>query len=259
MFEQSKNSELHILSTPSIITGTFDTGVHTLTAMLNNMIPGITDFGYDHDLKVERKGAGQWKKNKPVGIIDSYAGIKGSFDVEGHDGEKAVLAAINKIALASYKNAAYNRLFPVFLMANVETDDGTPMKCHFCWNCKIDAIPKKVSPDAKRFSFQGIYATDFEDLRGKYFTKDGAATPVTSIPVPTGDTAISWTDEDEATRYTLAMLVYRTATGAITVYKEVASAPAAGEYSATGSTITMNASDGLATGDKALIAYLVNA
>jgi hypothetical protein len=258
-YEQARNGEFHIISSPAIVSGTFDTGANTLLAMFANQIPGITDFGYDHENDVQRRGKGQWGKNKPTGITDEYGGIKGNFDVEAHEGEKAVLAAIHKKTVAAYVSGRYNRLQEFFILANIETDDGAPMKCHFCWNCKVDGVPKKVSGDAKRFSFQGIIATDFEEKRGKYMTKDGNATPVTSIAIPTGDTAITWTDDQDQARFTLLVLVYRTATASVKEYVEVAATPAAGQYTATGSTITLNASDGLAANDKALVVYLVNA
>jgi len=220
--------------------------------MLANAIPGITDFGYDHELGVERRGKGQFGLNKPVGITDEYGGIKGSFDVEGTDGEKAVLAAINRIARSSFVNGHYNKLYEFFILANVTTDDGVALNAHFCDTCKIDASPKKISPDAKRISFQGIIGQDFAGKKIRYMVVDGAATPVTALNFV--DTPAAWIDENGVTRYALLVLKYSSNTNT-RLYR--AAAAAAGYYSETDSAVTLHADNGLGTGEKALVAYLV--
>lgn len=256
MFEQKRNAQLHIISSPAIITGTFTDSAGVTAAMLANAIPGVTDFGYDHELGVERRGKGQFGANKPVGITDEYGGIKGNFDVEGTDGEKAALAALNRIARASYVNANYNKLNEVFILANVTADDGAALAAHFCDTCKVDSVPKKVGPEAKRFSFQGIIARDFAGKKIRYHVVNGNATPVTALSYPTGETAAAWTDENGVSRYALLVLKYKD-TDKTVKRLELAAAAAAGYYSETGSAVTIHADDGLAASDKAVVVYLV--
>jgi len=255
-FEMKRNAQFHLISSPNIITGTFADTAGVTAAMLANAIPGVSDFGYDHELGVERKGKGQFGANRPVGIVDEYGGIKGNFDVEGKDGENAVLAVMGRIARASYVNANYNKLFESFIIANVTADDGAAMTAHFCETCRIDGVPKKVGADAKRFSFQGIIAHDFAGKKIRYHVVDGNATPVTALNYPTGETAAAWVDDLGVTRYTLLVLKYKALDS--TVKKlELASVAAAGYYSETGSAITIAAADGLAASDKAVVVYLV--
>ena len=255
-FEMKRNAQFHVISSPNTITGTFTNTAGVTAAMLANAIPGVTDFGYDHELGVERKGKGQFGANRPVGIIDEYGGIKGNFDVEGIDGERAVLATMSRIARASFINANYNKLFECFLLANVTADDGAAMTAHYCETCRIDGVPKKVGPDAKRFSFQGIIARDFAGKKIRYHVVSGNATPVTALNYPTSETAASWNDELAQARYAVLVLRYNDTDK--TVKKlELATAAAAGYYSETGSAVTLAAADGLAASDKALVVYLV--
>lgn len=159
-FEMKRNAQFHLISTPAIITGTFTDTAGVTAAMLANAIPGVTDFGYDHELGVERRGKGQFGVNKPVGLTDEYGGIKGSFDVEGTDGEQAVLAAINRVDREDYINANYNALKQFWLVAN-EYRDGIPKHGYFVGPCKLDALPRKIGPNAKLFGFQSLDAQDF--------------------------------------------------------------------------------------------------
>lgn len=256
MFEQGRNSQLLIISAISALAaGTYTDSAGVTAALKANAIPGITDFGYDHEMGVERRGAGQFGQNKPVGITDEYAGLKGSFDCEGSVGETAVLAAINKKVRATFVNGNYNKLFPFFILANVTDDDGNALRAHFLDTCKVDAVPKKIGPDAKRFSFQGIIGNDFAGKKLRFHIKDGAATPVTNIPLPTGETAAAWTDEDGTSRY--AVLVLRLSSSGTQKRLYVASAAASGYYADASGVLTLHADDGLAVGDKLLAAYLV--
>lgn len=255
-FELKRNSQLLVISSPATFIGSFTNTADVTAAMLANAIPGVSDFGYDHELGVEVRGKGQFGANKPVGLTDEYGGIKGNFDVEGTSGERAVLAAISRYARASFVNANYNKLFESFIIANVTTDDGAAVTAHFCDTCKVDSVPKKVGPDAKRFSFQGIIARDFSEKKIRVHVVNGAATPVTALSYPTGETAASWKDEFEATRYALLVLKYKDVDKTVKRLEPAASA-AAGYYSETGSAITLHTGDGLTTNDKALIVYLV--
>lgn len=256
-FELKRNAQLHIISSPAIVTGTFATSADVTAAMLANAIPGVTDFGYDHQLGVEVRGKGQFGANKPVGITEEYGGIKGSFDAEGTDGEKAVLAAVSRIARASFVNANYNKLNEVFILANVTADDGAALAAHFIDTLKIDSVPKKVGPDAKRFSFQGIIGRDFAGKKLRYHVVSGNdVTPVTAVNFPTGETAASWTDENGTIRYALLVLRFE-GTDSTVKRLERAAAAAAGYYSETGSAVTLVAADGLQASDKLLVAYLV--
>ena len=255
-FEMKKNAQFQLISSPATITGTFTNTAGVTAAMLANAIPGVTDFGYDHELGVERKGKGQFGANKPVGIIDEYGGIKGNFDVEGTDGEKAVLAAVNRIARASFVNSNYNKLYESFIIANVTADDGAALVAHYCETIRIDGAPKKVGADAKRFSFQGIIGRDFAGKKLRYHVVPGNATPVTALNYPTSETAATWNDELAQARYAVLVLRYNAADN--TVKKlELASVAATGYYSETGSAVTLATADGLAASDKALVVYLV--
>lgn len=255
-FELKRNAQLHIISSPAIVTGVFTASADVTAAMLANAIPGVTDLGYDHQLGVEVRGKGQFGANKPVGITEEYGGIKGSLDVEGTDGEKAVLAAVSRIARASYVNANYNKLNEIFILANVTADDGAALAAHFLDTLKIDSVPKKVGPDAKRFSFQGIIGRDFAGKKLRYHVIPGNAVPVTALTYPTGETAAFWSDENGQTRYALLVLRFN---GADSTVKrlQLATTAAAGYYSETGSAVTLAVADGLAAADKALVAYLV--
>ncbi len=253
-FEQNRNAEMLIISSAGIMAGTFTNTAAVDAAIKANAIPGITAFGYDHQLDVQVRGKGQFGRNKPVGITDEYGGIKGNFDVEGTDGEKAVLAAINRIALASYVNANYNNLYEFYVLANVTTDDGAALVAHFCEQCKVDGVPKKISAEAKRFSFQGIFGRDFGGKKIRFHVVDGAATPVTALSYPTSETPYGWTDENGDTRYALLILRYDSA--GTNLKLELADTAAAGYYSETDSAVTLHADNGLAEGDKALVVYL---
>ena len=255
-YEKKRNAQLHIISSPAIITGTFTNSAGVTAAMLDNAIPGVTDFGYDHELGVERRGKGQFGANKPVGLTDEYGGIKGNFDVEASDGERAVLAAISRIARASFVNANYNKLYECYILAIVTEDDGAALAAHFCEICKVDSVPKKVGPDAKRFSFQGIIGRDFASKKIRYQVVNGNVTPVTALNYPTGETATSWTDENGVTRYALLVLKYKDSDKTVKRL-EIATTAAAGYYSETGSAVTIASADGLSTNDKALVVYLV--
>lgn len=255
-FEMKRNAQLHIISTPAIITGTFTNTAGVTAAMLANCIPGVTKFGYEHEMGVERKGKGQFGANKPVGIIEEYGGIKGSIDIEGVDGERAALSALSRIARASFVNANYNKLNECFILANVTTDDGAALNAHFCDTIKIDGVPKDVGPDVKRISFQGIIARDFAGKKIRYHVVPGNATPVTALSYPTGETAAAWTDENGTSRYALLVLRYNSSDSTVRRL-ELATAAAAGYYSETGSAVTLAAADGLAASDKALVVYLV--
>lgn len=256
MFEQNRNAELHIISSPNIIPGVFTAAADVKTSMKENQIPGITDFGYDHQLGVEIRGKGQFGKNRPVGITDEYGGIKGSFDAEGVEGETAILAAINKMNRATFITSNYNKLQEFFIIANVTTDDGAPLASHFCMNCKVDGVPKKISGDAKRFSFQGIYARDFRGHLLHYHVVDGNATPVTAANYPTTEVPIAWADYDGTQRYAVAVLLYDDATKGVTEMS-LATAAAKGFYSETDSAVTLHADNGLKANDKLVVVYLV--
>ncbi|ATW24168.1 hypothetical protein [Candidatus Formimonas warabiya] len=254
-FEKKRNANLLVLSTPAVFAGTFTDSAGVTAAMANNAIPGATDFGYDHDLGVTLQGKGQFGLNKPVGLTDEYGGIKGNFDIQGTDGEAAVLAAVSRIARSAFVNANYNKLYECFLIANILEDDGAALRAHFCETCRIDAVPKKVGPDAKRFSFQGVIGRDFVNKKIRVAVINGAASPVTAVNYPTGETAAAWIDDNGTSRYALLVLKYKDSDKTVKRL-ELASAAAAGYYSETGSAITLHTADGLATNDKALIVYL---
>lgn len=255
-FEQNRNAELHIISSAGILSGTFATAADVLAAMKANAIPGITEFGYDHEMEVQRRGAGQFGKNKPVGLTDRYNGVRGNFDVEGTDGENAVLAAINRIARASYVGGTYNKLHELFIIANVTEDDGAALKAHFVGPSKVDAVPKKVTPDAKRFSFQSVIGYDFSGKKIHYHVVDGAATPVVAIPYPTNETAVAFEHDEGGQRHALLVMRYNAADKTNRIL-QLATAAAGGFYTETADAVTLHATDGLAVGDKLLVAYLV--
>ena len=125
-----------------------------------NAIPGVISFGYDHEFETERYGKGQFGANKPVGVPDVYAGVKGSFEIEGIDGDQAVFAAICRVDREDYINANYNALKQFWLVAN-EYRDGIPKHGYFVGPCKLDALPRKIGPNAKLFGFQSLDAQDF--------------------------------------------------------------------------------------------------
>lgn len=254
-FEQARNSELFILQNAGIVPGTFTATADVVTAMIANRIPGVTDFGYDHENDVQRRGKGQFGQNKPVGITDAYNGIKGSLDTEGADGETAVLAAINGQAKDGFVLGHYNKLKPFFVIANVKDDNGNPLAGHICYECKADGVPKKISGDAKRVSFQGVEAMDFRGKTVRFAVIQGNATPVVSLAYPTGATPYGWKDEDSVTRYALLVLRFD---GTAQASRRLAygSAAAAGVFAETSSAITLNAADGLAVADKALIVWV---
>ncbi|MFZ3171968.1 MAG: hypothetical protein WA118_08315 [Carboxydocellales bacterium] len=256
MFEQNRNAHLWLISAANILAGTYTATADVTTAMKTHEIPGITAFGYDHELGVERKGKGQFGKNKPIGLIDEYGGIKGNFDAEGVDGENAVLAVVNKIARASFVNGHYNKLKEFFLLANIYDDDGVILKSHFCDTCKIDSAPKSIGADAKRFSFQGITGNDFMGKKLRFHVVDGNATPVTACTFPTTEVPYAWVDEDGATRYALLVLKYKDTDKSHKRF-ELAAVAAAGYYSETVSAVTLHADNGLAANDKLVVVYLV--
>lgn len=256
MFEQNRNAHLIILTAAEIITGSFATSADITAALKANRIPGVTDFGYDHELDVQRRGKGQFGLNKPVGLTDEYGGIKGSFDVEGFEGEKAALAAMNGKARADFFQGNYNKLRDLFFLAWTTANDGAPLNTHFCDTCMIDGVPKKISGDAKRFSFQGVYGRDFLEKSPRIHVFDGAATPVTACNFASGEVPVQWEDEDGTDRFALLVLKYDDATGFNKRILPGASATA-GYYTETATGITLAAADGLAEGNKLLVVYLV--
>ena len=256
-FELNRNAQFHIITSAGILTGTFADSAGVTAAMLANCIPGITDFGYDHELGVERKGEGQFGVNKPIDLTDSYKGIKGTFTAEGSEGEKAVLAALAGVARSSFVNAVYNKMRKAYLVANITDDDGSPLNAHFCDTVKIEMASKAIGGDqAHKYPFQGIWGQDFPGHKLRYFVMNGNATPVTALTFPTGETPVAWLDENKASRY--ALLVLRFA-GATSTDKRLlyATAAAAGYYSETSTAVTLATGDGLAATDKALVVYPV--
>ncbi len=127
---------------------------------VSNAIPGVTAFGYDHDIENERRGKGQFGASKPVGITDTYAGIKGSFDVEGVNGERAVLAAIARVDRSVFVNVNANALKTFWIVANEYKRDGLPVQGYFVGPCKLDTTPKGIGKQI-RFSFQAVEGQDF--------------------------------------------------------------------------------------------------
>ncbi len=255
-FEQNKNAQLVLVSTPAIVTGTFDTSANATLAMKANAVPGANVFSWDPQIEVTVRGAGQFGSNKPVGMTTIYKGVKGNFDVEGTDGEKRVLAILNRTAYTSFLNSLDNKLFEFFAICNITEDDGAALRAHFLDTCRIDGTPKGVGGDAKRFSFQGIIGYEFVGKKLKINITNGDAVPVTNCPLPTGDTAVQWTDEEATARYALLVAKYKNSDMTVTRLKKAAAA-AAGYYAETSGAITLHADDGLGTSDKLITVYMV--
>jgi len=255
-FEQNKNAQLVLVTSPAILLGTFDTSANAAAAMKTNAIPGITAFSWDPQHEVNVRGSGQFGKNKPVGMTTIYKGIKGNMDAEGSDGNKFIQAALNRIAKASFVSGLDNKLFEFYGICNVTEDDGAALSAHFIGPCRVDSSPKNIGGDAKRYSFQGLWGIEFAGKKIKIDVTDGAGVPVTNCTLPTGDTAVAWKDEEGTDRYALLAMRFNTADSTVKILERAATA-AAGYYSETSSAITLHTADQLATGDKLITVYVV--
>jgi len=235
---QNKNSKLFIIGSPNAY----------------GEIPGVQAFGYDPQRTLQRRGINTFSGDGPVAITDNFEGVTGSFDVEGVDGEKAVMAYAARQALTSFVSYHPSNNMPVYIVAKNFDDDGvTPLSCDFIDTAKIGTLRRGVITSAAQFPFEAL---NYKEVFGKEIVIEefeGAATPVTSLTL--GNTAAALKDKDGNDYY--ALLVLRQVSGSTAVERlKKADTASDGYYSETSTAITLSTEDGLATGDKALVVYV---
>lgn len=235
---QNKNSKLFIIGAP----------------MAYGEIPGVQAFGYDPQRRLERRGINTFSGDGPVAITDSFEGVTGSFDVEGVDGEKAVMAYASRQDLTSFVSYVPTKNMPVYIVTKNFDDDGvTPLGCDFVDTAKIGTLRRGVITNNAQFPFEAL---GYKEVFGKEILIeefDGdATTPVTTLTL--GNTAAALKDKDGNDYY--ALLVLRQTSGSIAVERLTKAATASdGKYSETSTAITLATEDALAGGDKALVVY----
>ncbi|HBX22672.1 MAG TPA: hypothetical protein DEF34_03390 [Desulfotomaculum sp.] len=235
---QNKNSELHVIGGP----------------FAYGEIPGVQAFGYDPQRTLQRRGNNTFSGDGPVAITDNFEGVTGSFDVEGVDGEKAVMAYAARQALASFVSGHPTSNMPVFIVAkNFDDDKVTPLGCDFIDTAKIGTLRRGVITGAAQFPFEALNYREVFDKEILIEEVAGAATPVTALTL--GETAAALKDKDGNDYYALAVLI-QTQDSAVVKRLLKAETAVAGYFSETSTAITLHADDGLAATDKALVVYV---
>lgn len=235
---QNKNSKLFVIGGPYAY----------------GEIPGVQAFGYDPQRKLERRGNNTFSGDGPVAITDSFEGVTGSFDAEGVDAEKAVLAYASRQALSTFISYHPVNNMPVYIVAKNFDDDGvTPLGCDFVDTAKIGSLKRGVITGNAQFPFEALKYKEVFDKEIIIQEFPGNATPVTVLTLSA--TAAALKDKSGADYYALAVLKQTSGT---TVVKRLlkAAVAAAGYYSETSSAVTLAAGDGLTAADKGLVIWV---
>ncbi len=235
---QNKNSKLFIIGGP----------------YAHGEIPGVQAFGYDPQRKLERRGMNTFSGDGPVAITDNFEGVTGSFDVDGVEGETAVMAYASMQAVTGFVSYHPNHNYPLYLVAKNFADDGvTPLSCDFIDTAKIGTLKRGVITGAAQFPFEAL---KYREVFGKEIIIQnfaGNATPVTALTLSA--TAKALEDKDGNDFYALAVLIQTE--GTTTVRRlEKATVAAAGFYSETSSAVTLATGDGLTATQKALVVWV---
>lgn len=235
---QNKNSKLFIVGGPYAY----------------GEIPGVQAFGYDPQRKLERRGMNTFSGDGPVAITDQFEGVTGSFDVEGIDGETAVMAYASMQAIEDFVSYHPNANYPIYLVAKNFADDGsTPLSCDFIDTAKIGSLKRGVITGNAQFPFEAL---KYREVFGKEIIIQefaGNATPVTALTL--SSTAKALEDKGGNDYYALAVLIQSQNT---TTVRRLAKATVAavGFYSETASAITLATEDGLTATQKALVIWV---
>jgi|GEM_PF-2275311 len=243
---QNKNSRLFIIGGP----------------FAYGEIPGVQAFAYDPQRTLQRRGTNTFSGDGPVAITDNFEGVTGTFEVDGVDAEKAVMAYASRQQLSSFTSYHPSNNMPVFMVAKCFDDDGvTPLGCDFIDEAKIGTLTRGVQTGNARWPFEAL---NYKEVFGNEIVIeafDGSGTPVVSLAT-TSDTnspAVALEDKAGNTYYALAVLIQTNAGTKIVKRLQRAVAAAPGYFSeavAAGKlTITLHADDGLTTGEKALVVY----
>lgn len=229
-FEQNPNSHLTLIGAPYAW----------------GELPGVQAFGYNQLRTVTRRGTKTFGTAGPSGITKNYEGVSGTFDVEGTDGENAVLAYASRTALASF--VSYDPvagLMPAYLVANIFDDDGeTPLRSHLVYNAELGQLARGLPDNARQFSFEALKAREFAGKQIIVQEFNGNATPVTAL-------TLSSTALQDPVTGNYALLVLRQASSAtkvVTVLKKTT------DYTETGTAVTLVS--GLTTNEKALVFFV---
>lgn len=227
-FEQNRNGEFFVIGGP------FQYGEPM----------GVTGFAFDHQMGVQRRGAGQFGRNRPIGITDRYEGATGTIEIEGTEAAKTLMAHISRTLEASFINHPANRLYPFYLVVNVYDDDETtPLRSYFVYLAKLSGAPVNVAGDTLRYTFEAVIALEFHGKVLQIDVEDGAATPVTAMNFAAEAAQVK--NIDNAARY--AVLVLKQTSNTSKVVTELAHTT---DYTETSSGITLVS--GLAAGERAL-------
>ncbi|MTI83436.1 MAG: hypothetical protein FH756_05895 [Firmicutes bacterium] len=234
---QNKNSKLFVIGGPNAY----------------GEIPGVQAFGYDPQRTLQRRGTNTFSGDGPVAITDNFEGVTGSFDIEGVEGEKAVMAYAARQDLTTFVSYHPSNNMPVYIVAKNFDDDGvTPLSCDFIDTAKIGTLRRGVITNAAQFPFEALKYKEVFDNEIVIEEFDGAATPVTDLTL--SGTATALKDKDGNTYY--ALLVLKQTSGGTVERLELADVAADGYYSETETAITLSTDDGLNTDDKALVVYV---
>ena len=235
---QNKNSKLYVIGGPHAY----------------GEIPGVQAFGYDPQRRLERRGINTFSGDGPVAITDNFEGVTGSFDVDGVDAEKAVMAYAARVAVTSFVSYTPSSNMPVYIVAKNYDDDGvTPLGCDFVDTAKIGTLRRGVITGNAQFPFEALKYQEVFDKEIVIEEFAGDVTPVTALTL--SNTAAALKDKSGNDYYALAVL---TQTQNSTVVKRLlrAATAAAGYFSETSSAVTLHADDGLGSNEKALVVYV---
>ena len=217
-------------------------------------VPGVQAFGYSPQRTLQRRGINTFSGDGPVAITDNYEGVTGSFDVEGTDAEKAVMAYASRQALDAFVSYHPSNNMPLYIVAKNYDDDGvTPIGCDFVDTAKLGTMQRGVQTGNAQFPFEALNYKEVFDKEIIIQEFPGNETPVTALTL--SGTAAALKDKAGATYYALLVLKQ---TASSTAVKRLARADtaAAGKYSETTSAITLHTSDGLTATDKALVVWV---
>ena len=235
---QNKNSKLFLIGGP----------------YAHGEVPGVQAFGYDPQRRLERRGQNTFSGDGPIAITDNFDGVTGSFDVDGVNAEKVVMAITSMQPITDFVSYHPSATFPVFIVAKNFNDDGvTPLGCDFIDTAKLGNLQRGVRTGNIQFPFEALTYKEIFNKEIVIQEFPGGATPVTALTLSSAAAPL----KNKAGAEYFALAVLKQASGQTTVkrlLKAVTAAP--GFFSETSSAITLGTTDGLGTTDKALVIFV---
>lgn len=228
MIEQAKVAELHLIFGPYAA---------------YSDVPGVTDFKYNDEANVTRRGQDNFGNQGPLAITDSYQGVSGSFSLEGSAAEDILQAIISGTPPASFAVDNPKKRYPFYIISNAyEEDDVTPLRGHFINYAKLSGTPAMVGPDARTYNFQAKSSKRAKGKKILYQVFDGNATPVTVLTLSSSALA------DDDGNYALLVLRQTESTKTVSILQKTT------HYTEAAGAITLLS--GLTATEKALVIFI---